>query len=76
MFIARGEYKTIYCVALLLRVEMYLSGLISSGTKLSVSGLPLGKKATIHQLTTILSTSKNVQFPDHNLITHANDPLL
>ena len=26
----------------------------------------LGKKATIHQVTTILATSRNVQFPGHN----------
>ena len=38
----------------------------------------LGKKATIHQLTTMLSTSKNVQFPGHNhlLTTSADDPLI
>ena len=30
----------------------------------------LGKKATIHQVTTLLATSKNVLFPGHNhLIT-------
>ena len=28
--------------------------------------LSLGKKATIHQLTTMLATSKNVQFPGHS----------
>ena len=28
--------------------------------------LSLGKKATIHQLTTMISTSKNVLFPGHN----------
>ena len=36
------------------------------------------KKATIHQLTTKLSTSKNVLFPGHNhlLTTGADDPTL
>ena len=40
--------------------------------------LTLGKKATIHQLTTMLSTSKNVLFPGHNhlLTTGADDPSL
>ena len=35
----------------------------------------LHKKATIHQLTIMLSTSKNLIFPDHNhqLITDADD---
>ena len=34
----------------------------------------LGKKATIHQVTTMLSTSKNVLFPGHNrLLTSCND---
>ena len=34
--------------------------------------------ATIHQLITMLSTLKNVQFPGHNhlLTTHADDPTL
>ena len=38
----------------------------------------LCKKATIHQVTTMLATSKNVLFPDHNhlLITSAGDPSL
>ena len=38
----------------------------------------LGKKATIHQLTTMLSTSKNVLCPGHNhlLTTGADDPSL
>ena len=31
-----------------------------------VEALPLSKKATIHQVTTMLSTSKNVLFPGHN----------
>ena len=36
------------------------------------------KKATIHQLTTMLSTSKSVRFPGHNhlLTTGADDPTL
>ena len=36
------------------------------------------KKATIHQLTTMLATSKNVLFPGHNhlLTTGADDPTL
>ena len=36
------------------------------------------KKATIHQQTTMLSTSKNVPFPGHNhlLTTGADDPSL
>ena len=39
--------------------------------------LPLRKTATIHQLTTILSTSKNVLSPGHNhqLTTSADDPV-
>ena len=38
----------------------------------------LGKKATVHQVTTMLSTSKNVLFPGHNhlLTTGADDPTL
>ena len=38
----------------------------------------LGKKATVHQLTTMLSTSKNVLFQGHNhlLTTDADDPSL
>ena len=38
----------------------------------------LGKKATIHQLTTMLSTDKNVLFLGHNhlLTTGAADPTL
>ena len=41
--------------------------------------LTLGKKKnTMHQLTTMLSTSKNVLFPGHNhlLTTVADDPAL
>ena len=36
----------------------------------------LRKKATIHQVTTMLATSKNVLFPGHNhlLTTGADDP--
>ena len=34
-----------------------------------VRGNTLLKKATIHQVTTMLATSKNVQFPGHNLLT-------
>ena len=42
------------------------------------SFVTLGKKATIHQLTTMLATSKNVLFPGHNhlLSTRADDPSL
>ena len=38
----------------------------------------LGQKATIHQVTTMLATSKNVLFPRHNhlLTTGAEDPTL
>ena len=40
--------------------------------------ITLGKKATIHQVTTILTTSKNVLYPgqNHLLITGADDPTL
>ena len=40
--------------------------------------ISLGKKATIRQLTNMLSTSKNVLFPGHNhlLINSADDPSL
>ena len=36
------------------------------------------KKATIHQVTTMLATSKNVLFPGHNylLTTDTDDPTL
>ena len=36
------------------------------------------KKATIHQVTTMVATSKNVLFPGHNrlLTTGADDPTL
>ena len=38
--------------------------------------LSLRKKATIHQLTIMLSTSKNVLFPGHNhLLTTSDDDL-
>ena len=38
----------------------------------------LGKITTIHQLTAMLATSKNVLFPGHNhlLTTGADDPTL
>ena len=38
----------------------------------------MGKQTTIHQLTTMLSTSENVLFPSHNhlLTTGADDPTL
>ena len=38
----------------------------------------LRKKATIHQVTTMLATSKNVLFPGHNhlLTTGTDDPSL
>ena len=38
----------------------------------------LGKKAAIHQVTTTLSTSKNILFPGHNhlLTTGTDDPSL
>ena len=40
--------------------------------------LTLDKKITVHQLATMLSTSKNVLFPDHNhlLTTGDEDPTL
>ena len=40
--------------------------------------LPLSKKATIHQVTTMLATSVNVLFPghDHLLTTGADDQTL
>ena len=40
--------------------------------------LTLGKKATIHQLTTMLDTFTNVLFPGHNqmLTTGADDQTL
>ena len=40
--------------------------------------LTLGKKATIHQVATMLATSKYVPFPSHNhlLTTGADDPTL
>ena len=43
-----------------------------------VQYISLGKKDTIHQLTTMLSTSKNVVFlgPNHLLTTSADDPSL
>ena len=39
--------------------------------------LILGKKNTIHQVTTMLATSKNVPFPGYNhlLTTSADDPI-
>ena len=38
----------------------------------------LGKKSTIHQVTTMLATSKNVLFPGYNhlLTSGADDPTL
>ena len=40
--------------------------------------IPLRKKATIHQVTTMLATFKNVLFPGHNhlLTTATDDPSL
>ena len=40
--------------------------------------IPLRKKNTIHQLTTMVSASKNALFPGHNhlLTTSADDPIL
>ena len=40
--------------------------------------MALGKKATIHQVTAMLATSKNVLFPGHNhlLTTSADEPTL
>ena len=41
-----------------------------------LSGLALRKKATIHQVTTMLATSNNVLFPGHNhLLTTSTDYL-
>ena len=42
------------------------------------ASLPLGKKNTIHQVTIMLATSKNVLFPGNNhlLTTGADDPSL
>ena len=39
---------------------------------------PLRKKASIHQVTTMLATSKNALFPGHNhlLVTGTDDPSL
>ena len=41
-----------------------------------VNKMALLKKATIHQVTTMLTTSKSVLFPGHNhlLATGADDP--
>ena len=43
-----------------------------------ISLLPLGEKATIHQVTTMLATSKNGLFPGHNhlVTTGADDQTL
>ena len=48
-----------------------------TGVMMSYCGT-LGKKATIHQLTTMLATSKNALFPGHNhlLTIGADDPTL
>ena len=44
----------------------------------TTKNISLCKKATIHQVTTMLTTSKNVQFPGHNhlLTTGTDDPSL
>ena len=46
--------------------------------KSTILEVALGKKATIHQVTTMLATSKNVLFPGHNhlLTASGNDPSL
>ena len=51
---------------------------ISDSFAVPVLHYGLGKTATIHQLTTILSTLKNVLFPGHNhlLTTGADNPTL
>ena len=43
-----------------------------------MQSMTLGKTATVHQVTTMLTTSKNVIFPDpnHLLTTGTNDPSL
>ena len=43
-----------------------------------INSVTLGKNATMHQLTTMLFTSKNVLFPglNHLLTTGADDPTL
>ena len=45
---------------------------------LMITGTDTGKKGTIHQLTTMLSTSENVLFPGHNhlLTPNAYNPSL
>ena len=47
-------------------------------TTVKMCAQSLGKKATIHELTTMLSTSKNALFPGHNhlLTTGADGPTL
>ena len=46
--------------------------------RLTVGLGSMSKKATIHQVTTMLATSKNVLFPGHNhlLTTGIDDPTL
>ena len=46
--------------------------------RFSVNTLHCAKKATIHQVTTMLATSKNVLFPgqNHLLTTGTDDPSL
>ena len=51
---------------------------LSDAAVMFVIILYTGQKATIHQVTTMLATSKNVLFPGHNHLqtTGADDPSL
>ena len=55
---------------------MVMQGMLTkyTGDMMACDGITLLKKATIHQLTTMLATFKNVRFPGHNhLVTAGAD---
>ena len=56
----------------------YPKGIVFKGTSFQSVTTGTGQKATIHQVTTMLATSKNVLFPGHDrlLTTSADDPTL
>ena len=51
-----------------------LVGIIDDSVEATGTPVTLRKKATIHQVITMLATSKNVLFPGHDhLLTTSND---
>ena len=66
---------TLFCKPLEYKCELHLPSYVLSG-KLTFRDNTLGKKATIHQVIAMLSTSKNVLFPGHNHLLTTSRHLL